>query len=138
MLNMSMQIFILILCTYVVLQIINVLVFCSGMVSEQNIHDIITLVDAQKLEDILRESDFHEHDPKAFQFIIYGFRHGFSLEFEGNHQVKQKSPNLKFTIGDKWQLWSKVIKEVKLKCYAGPFKDLPFEYFVQSPIGLVP
>ena len=104
----------------------------------ENIKDIITPVDAQKLEDILRDSGFHEHDPEKFQLIINGFKHGFSLEFEGNCKVKQKSPNLKFTVGDKWQLWSKVMKEVKLKRYAGPFKDPPFEYFVQSPIGLVP
>ena len=30
------------------------------------------------------------------------------------------------------------MKEVKEKRYAGPFKDPPFEHFIQSPIGLVP
>ena len=30
------------------------------------------------------------------------------------------------------------MKEVKLKRYAGPFKTVPFENFIQSPIGLVP
>ena len=30
------------------------------------------------------------------------------------------------------------MKEVKLKRYAGPFKNIPFEHFIQSPIGLVP
>ena len=30
------------------------------------------------------------------------------------------------------------MKEVKLGRFAGPFKDPPFKYFVQSPIGLVP
>ena len=30
------------------------------------------------------------------------------------------------------------MKEVKLKCFAGPFKELPFPNYIQSPIGLVP
>ena len=30
------------------------------------------------------------------------------------------------------------MKEVKNKRYAGPFKDIPFDNFIQSPIGLVP
>ena len=35
-------------------------------------------------------------------------------------------------------LWNKVMKEVKEKRFAGPFKEIPFEHFIQSPIGLVP
>ena len=30
------------------------------------------------------------------------------------------------------------MKEVKAKRYAGPFTDIPFDNFIQSPIGLVP
>ena len=30
------------------------------------------------------------------------------------------------------------MKEVQLKRYAGPFKNIPFENYIQSPIGLVP
>ena len=30
------------------------------------------------------------------------------------------------------------MKEVKLKCVAGPFEKIPFTNFIQSPIGLVP
>ena len=30
------------------------------------------------------------------------------------------------------------MKEVKLKRYAGPYEEIPYEFFVQSPIGLVP
>ena len=30
------------------------------------------------------------------------------------------------------------MKEVKVKRYAGPFKQIPFEDYIQSPIGLVP
>ena len=30
------------------------------------------------------------------------------------------------------------MKEVKEERYAGPFEQIPFEYYIQSPIGLVP
>ena len=30
------------------------------------------------------------------------------------------------------------MKEVKLKWYARPFKQIPYKFYIQSPIGLVP
>ena len=51
---------------------------------------------------------------------------------------KRTAPNLKLRIGNKTELWNKVMKEVDLGRYAGPFEDPPFDSFVQSPIGLVP
>ena len=30
------------------------------------------------------------------------------------------------------------MKEVKEKRFAGPFREIPFEHFIQSPIGMVP
>ena len=41
-------------------------------------------------------------------------------------------------IGSKTELWNKVMKEVKLKRYTGPFNKIPYECYIQSPIGLVP
>ena len=35
-------------------------------------------------------------------------------------------------------MWNKVMKEVEAGRYAGPFDEPPFDYWVQSPIGLVP
>ena len=72
------------------------------------------------------------------EYLVKGFTEGFDLGYRGPSLVKIKSPNLKFTIGDKTELWNKVMKEVKEKRYAGPYKNIPFEYFIQSPIGLVP
>ena len=51
---------------------------------------------------------------------------------------QDKSKNLPFHIGDKFILWEKVMKEVSLNRYSGPFKEVPFDNYVQSPIGLVP
>ena len=32
----------------------------------------------------------------------------------------------------------KMMKEVRFKSFAGPFKQILFKYFIQSPVGLVP
>ena len=64
---------------------------------------------------------------------------GFDIGYRGPENVTIKSPNLKFRkVGDEKTLWNKVMKEVKVKRYTGPFADIPFEHFIQSPIGLVP
>ena len=53
--------------------------------------------------------------------------------------MKLTSRNLKFTIGNKTELWNKVMNEVKEKRYAGPFANIPYQNnYIQSPIGLVP
>ena len=68
-----------------------------------------------------------------------GFKHDFSIGYEGPTDVRLRSPNLKFRgVGNKTILWNKMMKEVSLKHYAGPFKQIPFSNFIQSPIGLVP
>ena len=46
--------------------------------------------------------------------------------------------NLKLRVGDKFDLWGKVMKEVESGRYAGPFESIPYNYYIQSPIGLVP
>ena len=54
-------------------------------------------------------------------------------------EIKQNAPNLKFQgVGNKVILWNKIMKEVKLKRFTGPFERIPFENYIQSPIGLVP
>ena len=53
--------------------------------------------------------------------------------------MRMTANNLKFRgLGNEVTLWNKVMKEVKLGRFAGPFVDPPFEHFIQSPIGLVP
>ena len=49
------------------------------------------------------------------------------------------SRNLRLNgLGTKETLWNKIMKEVGLKRYAGPFRQIPFKNYIQSPIGLVP
>ena len=88
-----------------------------------------------KLNELLLESAF---DSNSRIKLVNGFKHGFKMGYHGNRRVKLTSRNLPFTIGDELTLWNKVMKEVKNNRYAGPFKEIPFEFHIQSPLGLVP
>ena len=68
------------------------------------------------------------------------FKNGFELGYTGPTIRKNKSRNIPITVGSSLEMWNKIMKEVQLKRYAGPFTEdqLPFDNFVQSPIGLVP
>ena len=45
---------------------------------------------------------------------------------------------LKKKVGNEFDVWDKIMKEVKANRYAGPYDSVPFSNFIQSPIGLVP
>ena len=95
----------------------------------------MTPVNSDNLEQLLNESGY---DKDKTNYLLEGFRNGFDLGYRGPEQIQQTSANLKFVIGNKTELWNKVMKEVKEKRYAGPYKQIPFENYIQSPIGLVP
>ena len=72
------------------------------------------------------------------QFLISGFRNGFNLRYNGPTNGRDTSRNIPFTIGNKLEMWNKIMKEVLHNRYTGPFDVIPYESFIQSPIGLVP
>ena len=92
-------------------------------------------MDANRLHQLLTETSYPEDE---IEYLVNGFRHGFSLHYQCPTTRKDLSNNLPLTIGTKEDLWNKVMKEVKEKRFAGPFKEIPFDNYVQSPIGLVP
>ena len=96
---------------------------------------LVTPVNPDVFECLLKESNY---DPAKTKFVVNGFRHRFSLGYRGPTKIKLNSPNLKLNVGDEIELWNKVMKEVRLKRYAGPFKTVPFHSYIQLPIGLVP
>ena len=100
-----------------------------------NLHEIFTPVNAQRFGQLLRDANY---PIEKTEFIEQGFSSGFSLGYEGPQEVKQYSANLRLRIGSKLELWNKVMKEVGENRYAGPFEEVPYDYFIQSPIGLVP
>ena len=101
-----------------------------------DLENIKTPVNIDVFKNLLEES---KYDPIETEFLVDGFTNGFSIGYEGNQQVRINSPNLKFReVGNSLTLWNKVMKEVKEKRYARPFEQVPFDHYIQSPIGLVP
>ena len=101
-----------------------------------DLDNIKTPVNVEMLEQLLKQSNY---DKIETEFLIGGFPNWFSLGYQGPENVKIKSPNLKFReVGNPIILWNKVMKEVKEGRYAGPFETIPFDNYIQSPIGLVP
>ena len=84
---------------------------------------------------MLKETNY---DKSETEFLVNGFKQGFDLQYKGPKFKKSRSKNLPITVGSKTVLWNKLMKEVSLKRVAGPYEDIPFEYYIQSPIGLVP
>ena len=102
---------------------------------ENNLYDVVTPIDVEQLEQLLTE---WQYDSDKSRHLIEGFTEGFDIGYRGPGDRKDKSANIPISVGSKTEMWNKVMKEVKLHRYAGPFKDPPAEYYIQSPIGLMP
>ena len=100
-----------------------------------DITNIVTPVRVDRLKSILQEVGY---DEKKSQFLVQGFSQGFDLGYRGPQNHRDTSDNIPLKLGMPTDLWNKVMDEVKLGRYAGPFETPPYEYFMQSPIGLVP
>ena len=96
---------------------------------------VVTPIKPAIFKQLLEETGYSE---EKIKFLTNGFEKGFSINYNGPTQGIQKTAkNLKLRVGSKTQLWNKVMKEVKLNRFAGPFEKPPFDNFIQSPIGLV-
>ena len=102
-----------------------------------DLENIVTPLNIDLFERWLVESGY---DKGKTQYLINGFKIGFDLEYQGPWKCKDLSNNipLRKDIGDETDLWNKMIKEVEVKRFAGPFEAIPYEHFVQSPVGLAP
>ena len=100
-----------------------------------NLTTIFTPVRVQVLERLLRATNY---DPVESNYLIDGFKNGFDFHYEGPVDRQDRSDNLPFRVGNKFELWDKIMKEVHNLRLAGPYLDIPFKYFMQSPVGLVP
>ena len=80
-----------------------------------------------------------KYDKRKTDYLIQGFTKGFDIGYRGKEDVKYRTQNLKLNgPEEKLILWNKVMKEIKAKRFAGPFEQIPFTNYIQSPIGLVP
>ena len=103
--------------------------------SKFDLENLITPVNIQAYERLLYEVNY---DPKEINFLVDGFKNGFDLGYRGDPNIKKTSPNLKLCVGSETVLWNKIMKEVKKLRYAGPYEGIPFDSYIQSPVGLVP
>lgn len=79
-------------------------------------------------------------DEKETEFLFQGFTSGFRLGYQGPLDVKINSNNLKFRVGDKFDLWNKIMLEVEAKHYAGPYdspEEISPEGYIVNGCGLV-
>ena len=100
-----------------------------------DIENLITPVKPDYLHQLLTESNYNT---KETTYLVKGFKYGFDLGYEGPRNRRDYSNNLPLRVGSELELWQKIMKEVKLGWFAGPYKEIPFDNFVQSPVGLVP
>ena len=78
------------------------------------------------------------YDVTKVEFLVHGFMYGFNLMYQGLVERADTSHNLPFFVGNASDMWSKIMKEVRIGRYAGPFNTPLYQSFVQSPVGLVP
>ena len=101
-------------------------------VSNLDLESLVTPVDANKLIALLEQANYEQSE---LIFLKQGFTKGFTIGYQGPKNRQDTSKNIPFTIGNKYDMWEKIMKEARV---AGPFENIPFHSYIQSPIGLVP
>ena len=100
-----------------------------------NVEDIITPINVEVLKHYLEISNYNKEET---QFLVNSFTEGFDMHYHGPENRRDTSNNLPLKVGSIEEIWEKMINEVKLGRYAGPFIKVPFDNFAQSPIRLIP
>ena len=100
-----------------------------------DLNTISTPVNVTALKKLLVKSNY---DVEKTKKILDGFENGFDIQYEGPIDRQDTTPNIPFSIGNSTDMWNKVMKEVQMRRYAGPFDRPPFKNYIQSPLGLVP
>ena len=103
--------------------------------SNFDFESVVTPINVREFSRLLHLSGFNRVDA---EFLIDGFQNGFDIGYRGPENCRSRSNNLPFNVGNRSILWGKLMKEVSLGRVAGLFSEVPFENFIQSPIGLVP
>ena len=103
--------------------------------TNRDLNNIVTPVNVGNLGRLLKESNYNK---QKTEYLIDGFTNRFDLYYRGPVNRRDHSRNIPLRVGNKFELWEGIMKEVGLGRYAGPFEEIPFDTFVQSPIGLVP
>ena len=100
-----------------------------------NLTEIVTPLRVEVLRELLISSDYNK---KETEFLLDGFSLGFDIGYAGPTTRQSTSDNIPFSIGNKQDLWTKIMKEVRAGHVTGPFESIPFDNYIQSTVGLVP
>ena len=100
-----------------------------------DLESVVTPINVDVYERLLRES---KYPTEEIEFLVKGFREGFSLGYQGPQDRQDTAANIPLNVGSPTILWNKMMKEVKHGRFAGPYCDPPFANYIQSPVGLVP
>ena len=95
----------------------------------------MTPINVKMLENYLEKTGY---DANKKNWLINGFVNGFDIGYRGSYNRQDTSNNLPFRTGTPVDMWNKLMKEVKAGRVAGPYDELPFDQYIQSPLGLVP
>ena len=78
------------------------------------------------------------YDAAKSKYLVNRFSEGFDFGYQGPIQRRDSSENLPMNPGDEFNVWENMMKETKAGRYAGQYNMIPYYYYIQSPIGLVP
>ena len=103
-------------------------------------YDVTSIQTPIKVDKLVSMLQDYNYVPKEVEFLKDGFTNGFDIGYSGNTNRKSTSDNIPLRVGSKTELWNKLMNEVKLKRVAEPYKKehIPFDNYIQLPIGLVP
>ena len=71
------------------------------------------------------------------EFLVDGFKDGFDLGYRGREKNPQKSSKFKIKSGQPDHALEQNYERSGKNRYTGPYSTIPFDYYIQSPVGLV-
>ena len=92
-------------------------------------------VKVEVLISMLKETNYDETE---VEYLKKGFLEGFDIGYKGPQTRQSKARNIPLRIGNEVKLWNKLMKELKAQRVAGLYDNIPYDNYIQSPIGLVP
>ena len=103
----------------------------------KNWEDMVTPIQVDKFEFLLNEAGYLR---LKTNFLCQGFHTGFNIGYHGPTDHIHEARNIPLRVGSQVELWNKIMKEVDLGRFAGPFtkQEFPFTNYIQSLVGLVP
>lgn len=106
------------------------------MAENYDFTNLVTPINISIFESLLRSTDYCADET---EFICGGLRDGFSIGYQGPENRRLFSNNHRLKIGMDLDLWNKIMGEVEEKKFIGPLteQEIPWEFFIQSPLSLV-